>query len=260
MARPAVAAFARLAEGSAKPTRELAGQNTLFVRTMHDMAYDPARDEIVVPQFYAYAILTFRGDANGDVAPIRKIFGPSTRLKNPEALAVDYVHGEIFVPESDKILVFRRDTDGDAAPIRVLEGPNAGLRLGRVAVDGVNNVLIAGSRDSLRIFDRTASGNAKPRAVIAGPKARLSGNLLMTTYPPKEWVISAVNSGDRHDLGDYIGVWSIHDSGDVPARWTIGNGLFKDIRGIAIDPKSKTVIATDKTLNAIVTFHVPEIF
>jgi hypothetical protein len=227
---------------------------------MHDMAYDPVRDEIVVPQFYAYAILTFRGDADGDVAPIRKIFGPHTRLKNPEALAVDPIHGEIFVPESDKILVFPREADGDVAPIRVIEGPNAGLRLGRVAVDPVNNLVIAGGRNSFSIFDRTASGNVKPRAVISGPNARLSGNLLMTTYPPKGWLISAVNSGDRHDTGDYVGVWSVHDSGDVAARFVMGGGLFRDIRGIAIDPKSKSVIATDKTLNSIVTFHVPEIF
>ena len=85
-----------------RPTREIAGQNTLFTRTMHDMAYDPVRDEIVVPQFYAYAILTFRGDADGDVAPIRKIFGPSTQLKNPQALAIDPIHGEIFVPQGEK--------------------------------------------------------------------------------------------------------------------------------------------------------------
>ena len=77
MAHPQVAAFARLANGGAKATRAIAGQNTLFTRTIHDMAYDPVRDEILVPQFFAFAILTFRGDANGNVPPIRKIFGPT---------------------------------------------------------------------------------------------------------------------------------------------------------------------------------------
>ncbi len=77
MGHPQVAAFARLADGGARPTREIAGQNTLFTRTMHDMAYDPVRDEIVVPQFFAFAILTFRGDADGDVAPVRKILAPA---------------------------------------------------------------------------------------------------------------------------------------------------------------------------------------
>src|SRR5437870_1595711 len=115
---------------------------------MHDMAYDPVRDEIIVPQFYAYAILTFRGDANGDVGPVRKIFGPRTQIKNSEAVAIDPVHGEIFVPSAgaypaqtdgrpsqrlggnDRILVFPRDADGDVAPIRVLGGPDTGLSLG----------------------------------------------------------------------------------------------------------------------------------
>jgi hypothetical protein len=243
-----------LAEGSVKPVRKIAGQNTLFARTMHDMAYDPVRDEIVVPSFYAFAILTFRGDADGDVAPVRKIFGPGTQLRNTEAVAIDAIHGEIFVPQDDRVLVFPRDADGDVAPIRVLGGPDTGLRLGRVTVDPINNVMITSGGGGLRVFDRTASGNTKPRAVIT------QGSGLMTTYPPKGWVFAATGRGDRHDAGDYIGVWSIHDSGDVPARWVIGKGVFYDIRGVTIDSNSKTVIATDKTLNAIVTFHVPEIF
>jgi hypothetical protein len=35
------------------------------------MAYDPVRDDILVPGFFNFAILTFRVDANGDVAPVR---------------------------------------------------------------------------------------------------------------------------------------------------------------------------------------------
>ena len=71
------------------------------------MAYDNVHDEILVPSFYAFAILTFRGDANGNVAPVRKIFGPHTRLKNPQAVAVD--HERIFVAGSG-----RNNTQGHA--------------------------------------------------------------------------------------------------------------------------------------------------
>lgn len=253
---PGIMAYAKTADGSAAPTREIVGQNTLISRTVHDMEYDPVHDEIIVPAFYAFGILTFRGDANGDVAPVRKIFGPSTQLRNTEAVAVDPVHDEIFVPQGDRVLVFPREADGDVAPIRILGGPEAGLSLGRVTVDPINNVLIAsGGRGGFRIFDRTASGNTKPLRVIAS-----SGSSLMRTYPPKGLFFAATGRGNRHDLVDYIGVWSIYDDGDVPARWTIGKGLFKDIRGIAIDPEAKTVIASDKSLNAIVTFYVPEIF
>jgi hypothetical protein len=253
---PGLLAFARMADGGMKPLREIVGQNTLISRTVHDMAYDAVRDEIVVPSFYIFGILTFRGDANGDVAPVRKIFGPSTQLKVVEAVAIDPVHGEIFVPQGERVLVFSRDTNGDSAPIRILAGPDTGIRgLGRVTVDPVNNVLITAGNGGFRIFDRRASGNTKPLGTVSG-----DGTALMTTYPPRGLFLAATGRGDRHDAEDYIGVWSIHDRGDVPARWTIGKGLFRDIRGIAIDPKTKTVIASDKNLNAVVTFYVPEIF
>jgi hypothetical protein len=257
---PQVAAFARLANGGAKATREIAGQNTLFTRTMHDMAYDPVRDEIIVPQFFAFAILTFRGDANGNVAPVRKILGRSTQLKNPMALAVDPVHGEIFVPQDRRVLVFPRDADGDVPPLRILEGPDTGLRPSRLTVDPIHNRLIVSGGGGLRIFDRTASGNTKPLAFISHKDA--AEVTLLTTYPEKGMIFGIVTPGGRYRPEDFVGVWSIHDDGDVPPRWTIGgpNGLLKDARGVAVDVKNKNVIVSDKTLNAVLTFHVPEAF
>jgi hypothetical protein len=247
-----------LAEGSAGQTRNIAGQKTLISRTIHDMAYDPVHDELVVPSFYAQAILTFRGDANGDVAPVRKIFGPHTQLKNPEAVDVDPVNGEIFVPFEGRVLVFPRLADGDTAPVRILGGPDSELyngQAGRVHVDPMNDVLIARrNKGGVAIFDRNASGNAKPRRIIAG-----TGNM-MTIYPPKGWIISTVGDQERYMPRDYVGVWSIHDNGNVPPTWIIGRGIFRDIRGVTIDPQHQLVIVTDKNLNAIVTFHVPEIF
>jgi hypothetical protein len=246
-----------LAEGNVSPVRKIAGQNTWFARTMHDMAYDPVRDEIVVPAFYAYAILSFRGDATGDVAPVRKIYGPHTQLLNPEAVAIDPVHGEIFVPQGERVLVFPSDADGDVAPIRILAGPDTGLGAGRVTVDPVHNLLMASGGGGLRIFDRTASGNTKPRTLIRGAGG------LMTTYPPKGLIFARGGSGGgggRYDTGGYIGVWSIDDSGNAPARWIIGKGALYDIRGVTIDPKSKTVMVSDKTLNAVLSFHAPEVF
>jgi hypothetical protein len=244
----------------------VAGQRTLIARTIHDMAYDPVRDEIVVPQFYAFGVLTFRGDATGDVAPIRNILGPRTQIKGNEAVALDAVHGEIFVPSvspgntdntHDRVLVFAREADGDVAPIRILEGPDTGLRMGRLTIDPLNNLLIASGGGGIRIFDRTASGNTKPRAFI---RTGAGGGGLMTTYPPKRLILATAGGGGRYEATDYIGVWSIDDNGAAAPRWMIGKGVFYDIRGVTIDPKSKTVMATDKKLNAVVTFHVPELF
>jgi hypothetical protein len=261
---PQIAAFARLANGGAKPVRAIAGQNTLFTRTIHDMAYDPVRDEILVPGFYNFAILTFRGDANGDASPVRKVFGPSTQMVNPEAVSLDAVHGEIFVPqERGVVLVFRRETDGDAAPIRILQTPPPR----RLTIDPVHDLMIASGSGGIRIYDRTASGNAKPLRFITGPGAKDAS--LLAINPANGMIFAVIRPGGgdnefegRYSLEDYVGVWSVFDDGDVPARLTIGgpNLLLKDARGIALDTKNKDVIVSDKTLNAVLTFHVPEAF
>ena len=279
MGHPQVAAFARLADGGTQATRSIAGQKTLFTRTIHDMAYDPVRDEIVVPGWYNFSILTFSGDADGDVAPVRQIMGPRTQLVNPQAVSIDAVHGEIFVPQGRRILVFDRDAEGDVAPIRTLEGPDTGLGGGRITIDPVRDLMIVaastnrGEGRAIRIFDRTASGNTPPLRTITGPGSE--DVWLLTNNPENGMIFGVVRPGStggntgtledlqgRYGLDDYVGVWSVYDDGDVPARWTIGgpNFLLKDARGIAIDVKNQNVMVSDKTLNAVYTFHVPEAF
>jgi hypothetical protein len=85
---------------------------------------------------------------------------------------------------------------------------------------------------------------------------------LMTTNPARGLVFVAVVAEGRYDQKDYIGVWSVQDHGEVPPLWTIGGpeGILRDVRGITLDPTNKSVIVSDKTLNAVLTFHVPEVF
>ena len=273
MGHPQIAAFARLANGGVKPTRAIAGQNTLFSRTIHDMAYDPVRDEILVPGHYLMALLTFRGDANGDVAPVRKIYGPKTQIGLLDALSLDPVHGEIFVPQRDSVLVFSRDADGDVAPLRILKGPDTGIvNAYRVAIDPVRNLMVvsSGGRDGLRIYDRTASGNTKPLRFIRGYGAKdvqimtIDSDTGMIFGSARPGVLNS-EEGDisgRYLLDDFVGVWSVYDDGEVLPRLTIGGPglLLKDVRGLALDKKNKNVIVSDKTLNSVMTFHVPEAF
>ncbi len=227
-------------------------------RTMHAIDYDAIHDEIVVPQQFGQAILTFRGGANGEEPPIRVIQGSRTQLRDPDRLAIDPANNEIYVLAGDAVLVFPREAQGDVAPIRVLKGPDTQLGADAAAIDPVHNLLIVAGRGALRIFNRTDEGNVKPRAVISGPKTGLRGTGLIHVYPPRGEIIVGV----RGASGQYVGVWSIEDNGDVPPQWTIGgpNGMLRQLRGLALDPKNKSVIISDKGLNAVLTYYFPEMF
>ena len=274
MAHPQIAVFARLAENGAKPIRKVEGQASLLGRTMHGIAYDPIHDEFSVPQQFGQAILTYRGAANGEEPPIRVIQGPHSMLDAPEHLDVDPVHNEIFMPtRSGQVLVFPRLAKGDVAPIRVLGGPSTMITGDApLAVDPVNNLLLVGGtagrgQTRLLIFNRTDSGDTPPKAVIGGPKSHLySFGGPMAVYPQKgEIIVSVRGPGPFAELASeeaFVGVWKITDNGDVAPQWTIGgpHGILRMPRGIALDVKNKNMLVSDKRLNAVLTFHFPEVF
>ena len=222
---------------------------------MHSLGYDAIHDEIVVPQPFAQAILTFRGGANGEEPPIRVIQGPKTQLANYfDQLVLDPVHNEIITmagyPWADHIKIFSREANGNVAPIRELRGPE-GTVLGftpskgpsrlisSVTVDPEHNLLIAAGSEGIMIFDRTAEGNAKPLRVIKGPKTGRAGGRLFV-YPAKGEIIMIGGGGAPPELprgtagsvstemannerAAYISVWNIEDKGDVaPRRWRVG--------------------------------------
>ena len=147
----------------------------MLARTMHSIVYDAEHDEIVVPNAFSYAVLTFRGGADGEEAPIRVIQGPKTGLLFTDQLDVDPIHNEIYVSmrnENGVIHVFGRMANGNVAPIRILGGPDSGISGGSVTGDPEHNLLLASGRGELRIFNRTDSGNAKPlRVITGGPKS-----------------------------------------------------------------------------------------
>lgn len=141
-----------------------------------------------------------------------------------------------------------------------------------LVIDPVHNLLIIGGRAGrgqtrLLIFNRTDSGNAKPKAVIGGPKSRLNAfGGPFEVYPPKgEILVSVRGTGPYAELASdeaFVGVWSINDNGDVPPRWAIGgpHGILQMPRGIALDVKNQNMLVSDKRLNAVLTFHFPEVF
>ena len=265
VAHPQIAVFARLADGNAARDRAIEGQNTMLGRTMHGIDYDEIHDEIVVPQQFGQAILIFKASAQGEERPIRVIQGSKTMLTALDRLAVDAPNNEIYVPEGDRVLVFDSRANGNVAPKRVLGGPETGFTAaGAVAIDHTRNLIVVGadtrSADGrgvpmLAIFDRTAAGNVKPKRAIFGEKSRLNDAGNMRIFPEGGLIFVTQQTG-------YVGVWSIDDNGEVPPRFTVGGpgGIIQKPRGLDIDPKHNAVIVSDKGLNALLTYEMPQVF
>jgi DNA-binding beta-propeller fold protein YncE len=113
--------------------------------------------------------------ANGDVAPLRTIQGPKSRLNWPTGLAVNEQRGELYVSNDmeDSILVFDVNASGDAAPKRVLKGPKTLLKNPTgVWLDTKNNEVWAANfgNHSATVYPMAASGDTAPLRVIrSGP-------------------------------------------------------------------------------------------
>jgi len=279
VAHPQIAVFARLADGNAEAVRRIEGQKTNLARSMHSIVYDSVHDEVIVPNSFAHAIMTFRGGATGEEAPIRVIQGLKTGLVYTDQLDADPIHNEIFVPmrgaNGGVIYVFDRAAQGNVAPIRKLEGPDVGVSGNGIAVDPEHDLLLAGGRGGLRIFSRTASGNSKPlRIITGGPKSGTTGPNAPVMVPGTRMFIASTrkfgsarkavedanNFQSSEEAQSFLGVWSIDDDGDAAPRWTIAHNILTEVRNLAVDPKHKTVIVADKGLNAILTFSFPEAF
>jgi hypothetical protein len=238
--------------------------------------YNEIHDEIVFPQGFAQAILTFRGAASGEEPPIRVIHGSRTQLQAPDPVTVDPINNEIFVPEGNRVLVFAREAHGNVAPIRVLRGPEE-TELGITAVFPAHNLLVVSGRasrgegqDQMLIFDRRAQGDARPLRVIGGPRTML-GEDIREIRAYRDWIVVAhtVNVNDEAPAdpsASLLSVWSIHDEGDVPPRWSMNlgklDGVPFDVKSFDLDPKNRTIIVATgrKPNNAVLTYSFPELF
>src|SRR5437867_4241176 len=175
----------------------------MISRADHDIQYNPVTDEFVNANPEAQAIMTFRGDSNGEAAPIRVIQGPHTQIGFPNhGIVLDNIHNEIFVVDKEYVLAFSRTATGDTAPLRVIRGPNTMLLNARgVVVDPARNLLLVGTDSGLIVSDRTAYGDAKHRANITGP---LSG--IRSRTPPAADASDAATIAERRRGGQGVAI------------------------------------------------------
>ena len=122
------------------------------------------------------AVLEFSAESRGNVAPIRNISGPATRLTNPSGAAVD-AQEKMYISNSkaNTVDVFSANANGNSRPYREIAGSRTLLK----SPDGIAvspEWLYAGSAadDSVERFHRTAGGDVRPVAVISGEKTDLA--------------------------------------------------------------------------------------
>ncbi len=202
-----IVVYAQNASGEDAPLRMIRGPKT-GLGDPHGVFFDPAHNEIVVANhgnqngrqtlpgsvatgrragggergalvgghFDEPSITVYEGEANGDVAPLRRIQGAKTGLNWPMALTVDAAHDEIAVANSgdSSIRIFSRSATGNVAPIRVLKGPRTGIHgpMG-VTFDTTNDeIWVANYGDhTALVFTRTAAGDAAPKRIVRNAPA-----------------------------------------------------------------------------------------
>jgi DNA-binding beta-propeller fold protein YncE len=179
-----IVVYKKAAQGTEQPLRTIAGSKTQL-EDPHGISLDTKNGLILVTnhgnaregqdvkygKFEAPSITVYPLSGQGDVAPLRIIEGPKTRLNWPAHLWVDEQRDEFYVANDadDSILVFGINDSGDVAPRRMIRGPKTQIRnpMG-VFLDQKNNELWVSNMGNHRatVYDRTADGDIAPKRVV----------------------------------------------------------------------------------------------
>lgn len=139
-----------------------------------------ARSIIHVGDAGPAAILTFRNNANGCVAPVSKISGQKTGLVTPLGIALDAQGRTLEADESGSVNVYGPGAAGDIAPSFRIAGSQTGLTGPRaLGLDIQKNIFVTNmpptGPPSVLEFAHNAKGNASPIRRITGAKTLLNG-------------------------------------------------------------------------------------
>ena len=211
---PKVVVYHKTASGKDKPIRTLEGDRTRLADA-HGIAIDTKNKWMFVSNhgstsnpkkaggwFDPPSIAVYPLQANGDIAPLRVIAGPKSRLNWPAHVYTDAEHGELYVANDagNSILVFRETDNGDVAPLRVLQGPKTGLNNPTsLFVDTKNQELFVSNmgNHSATVYPRTAEGDMSPlrtiRSAPADKPALMIGNPGAAAYDSKREEILVPN-------------------------------------------------------------------
>jgi hypothetical protein len=203
----------------------------------YGIAVDAVHNELLVSE--KEQIMVYPRTANGDVAPVRVIKGPDTRLRDTRGFVVDPGRNLIVAGAKDGLLIFNRTDNGNVKPRAIIGGPKTGIRntIQNIRINTAKGLIVAtvGGRGEGGDDEEGDGGGGRGAAAAAG-------------------------EGRGGGLGGQIAVWSINDNGDVPPLYLLRNpkGRIQGSR-IALNPKGKEVLIGSGT-RGIETYSFPEIF
>lgn len=225
---------------------------------------DPIRREMYTVNNDGGGLIVHSYDAQGDVAPVRKLTVPHQSW----GLSLDLQHDELAVTSQQYqgISIYKRTASKTDRPIRSIRGTKTGLADPHgVFLDGVNDEVFAANhgnwtemrtysadgppllpgeyvpgrfeKPSIRVYQASDTGNVPPIRTIQGPKTRLA------------WPMGITLDADAGELAvanygtDQILVFARSANGDVaPARVLGGDrtGIVGPV-AVGIDRKSNEI-------------------
>ncbi len=239
-----------------EPKRVIGGENT-DIQFNSCIYIDPKNGDIyTVENDIGDSIAVFSRDANGNVAPIRKL----NVTHRAYAMAVDEEKEELYVTVQypPAVEIYRKTASGNEKPLRVVEGEATRLSDAHgIAIDVKNKLMFVNNwgnisdyrspgtgrfeAPSITVHSLDAKGDAPPLRVIQGPNTQLNWPGVMSMDP------DTLDLYVANDLGQAVLVFRGTDQGNVrPQRVIKGGrtGLSYPV-AVFVDTKNKELWASN---------------
>jgi hypothetical protein len=233
----AIHVFERGASGSDAPSRVITGPGTRIDSEVVQVAVGfQGRINVVTRGDGSIepAVLVFAPYADWGSAPIHRIAGPQTRLKEPGSLVVG-MDDTAYVTDvaENAINVYVGGSDGNRAPVRRIAGAATTITdPDDIALDSAGNIVVS-DKDKLLVFAPRANGDVAPLRTIR------------TTAP-------AMTDNSRLDIDSVDNAYVTSNQGGVVVVSTKVGGTVEPLRAIdgpATGVNDPWAIAVDRERN-----------